>query len=108
MSDKRKLLEHQSKTGGKRQRAKALEELERMDREEAGEVTHPERFDSTNGKALVKAWSWGDKPAAEVQRAANLAYTDEQDLLRRLKCHPDKELGQTDATRKQKLADVYW
>lgn len=90
MSAKRELLEHQSKTGGKRQRTKALEGLELMDREEAGEVTHPERFDSTNGKDLVKAWSWGDKPAAEVQRAANLAYTDEQYLLRRLKCHPDK------------------
>ena len=113
-----------SKRGGKRQRVAALEALQKLDAEEGGSSSsapagiRATRFDSHQGRSLVKAWAWGDKQATEVQRSARDAYKDQQELLGRGNLHPDlgsrmlKELasignwGGKYATRELELEDI--
>ena len=83
LATRRAALELQLNRGGRQQRKRVFDEIERIDALRNGTASSALVFDSELCKSLLRDWAWSRKSAAQVQALAHLAYTDEQQLLRR-------------------------
>ena len=96
MDRKRQLeLQAMSGRGGQKQRRERLEELAVLERVQAvGQAQSSGLFDSELATELLTRWAWGSLPAADVQRLAAKAYTDQLSLIMFLKKVDEDEADQ--------------